>query len=312
MTMSATRPRRRTAAVRSAAVRTAAPRRRIGVGWYLGIAAVVAAVLGTVAWLSVSAGHSGPAGPAAAPVTPLSSQSTATVATVNGEAVPVREFELFLAKDRAAAYAYFQQHYGVADGPGFWTTAHGGQTPTAYLEKRALADLTADAVQRALAHQYGLLADPGYPAFLQALKTENARRALALTQHQPVYGPVQYTEANYFDYLLGNLVAQLQTTLVAKGQIAVNDSILRQYYAAHPDQFEQSAAGSGIDAGTGSGTESKVAGPPAPPVTESYAQAKAQVQQAYVVQQYDAYVAKLASAATVHVNQTVLAQIPVD
>jgi len=88
MTMSATRPQRRTAAIRSAAVRTTAPRGRIGVGWYLGIAVIVAAVVGTVAWLSVSGGHSGPAGPAAASVTPLSSQSMATVATVNGEAVP--------------------------------------------------------------------------------------------------------------------------------------------------------------------------------------------------------------------------------
>jgi hypothetical protein len=238
---------------------------RIGVG----VAAVIAAVGGTCAWMSVSGGRSG-AGPGAAPAAgvtaTLSAQSMDTVATVGGTAIPVREFELFLARDRAAAFAYFQQHYGASDGPAFWTTAHGGQTPTAYLERQALTDAVSTTVQRQLAQRYSLLSDPGYPAFLQALSTENARREAALSRHQPIYGPVQYTEANYFTYQLDNLVPQIQTALIDKGLVTTAATLPRQYYSTHPDQLQQ---------------------------------------------QYDAYVTGLAKAATVHVDDAVLAQVPV-
>jgi hypothetical protein len=227
----------------------------------------------------------------------------AVVATVNGQGVPVRELELFLAQERAPTFAYFQQHFGDGDSVGFWTTSHGGQTPRDYLEKLALADVTRATVQQDLELTYGLLADPGYASFLRAWQAENARRALAISRHQVIYGPVQYTEADYFSYVFGQLADSLQTKLVQKGVITVATSALRRYYLAHPAEYQQSANGKGQD--------TTVIGPVAPPAAAPFGKVKAQVQQDYVQERYNALVTRLAGAASVHVNPSILAAVQV-
>ena len=238
-----------------------------------------------------------------ASVTP-SSQSMAVVATVNGITIPVREFELFLAQDRAATFAYFRQKYGAVDSRTFWTTPYGGQTPQAYLKQHALTDAVNTTVQRQLAHGFGILPDATYSEFLQALAAENTRRGLAVKQGQPVYGPVQYTETNYFSYLLEQQVPALQDALVNKGVIVITESALCQFYAAHQGQFRTTSS----EAASGTPTT----GPGSPPAADSFAQAEPQVRMAYVQQQYDAYLSKAVEAATVTVDQTVLAQIPIN
>lgn len=227
----------------------------------------------------------------------------AVVATVNGDAIPVREFELFLAQDRAATFAYFQQNYGATGDRMFWNTRYGGQTPREYLEQHALTDAVNTTIQRQLAHDFGILPDVTYGGFLQALDAENARRRLAAKRGQPIYGPVQYTEANYFNYLLDQEIPTLQDALVKKGVIGVTESALRQYYAAHQDEFRANPSDAARTA--------TVTGPVSPPAVEPYDQAEPQVRMAYIQQQYNAYVSRTAADATVETDQPVLAQIPV-
>ena len=145
---------------------------------YLGAGALTAAVAALVTVLSTAGCGSAP--PSAQSAAWVSPDSMTTVVTVNGQGVPVRELELFLAQDRAATFAYFQQKYNDNDRPGFWTTGYGGQTPQDYLRKAAIADATRATVTLQLGRTSGLLADPGYAAFLQSLNAENAQRRQAL------------------------------------------------------------------------------------------------------------------------------------
>src|SRR5207244_4102476 len=113
--------------------------------WILaGVAVALSAIL--VAGIYVARRHSGHPVPEPA--------ATATVATVNGTAVPLREFSIFLAKERASTFTYFQQKYRATDGPAFWTTRYGGQTPADYLKHLALGDVTRVMVQLQLADKY--------------------------------------------------------------------------------------------------------------------------------------------------------------
>lgn len=262
------------------------PRRRVSPRFCGGVL-TLALVAGGVAAVSLSL-LGGRSSAAAAPVTPsISPDSMAVVETVDGAALPVREYELFLAEDRAETFAYFQQHYSVGDSSTFWTTAHGGQTPTAYLKAVALADATKALVQQVLATKDGVVSAFTYAGFLEAWQAQNASRASAIAAHQVIYGPTSYSESDYFTYVSDQLSEQLRTALTNKGVIKVADAALESYYNSHKSQF------TGIDG----------------PV--SFAQEKSVVQQYYVQAAYSTLVAQQTKQAAVHVDQSVLAAISI-
>ncbi|MFF7558847.1 hypothetical protein ACFZB4_02585 [Streptomyces pseudovenezuelae] len=268
-----------TMSVRQARRPASVPRRRTASrravpGWAVTLAAVLGALaIAAVALLTGGQRHTG-ATPVALPPPP-----TAVVAEINGQKIPVREFALYLAQERAATFAHFSRTYGVGDGPRFWTTAHDGTTPAEYLKRHALADAARSTVVLALAHRHHLIADPGYDAFLASWTAENARRRQAVATHQVIYGPTQYTEANYFTYVLHDLDARLEPALAADGTIAAPESALRAYYRAHHDTFRQQE-GKGGDITT-------------PP----FGEVAAQVRQAYVHDRYQAMTDRLARTA---------------
>jgi hypothetical protein len=262
---------------------------------YLGAGALIAAVATLVIVLSTAACGSAP--PSAAWISP---DSMATVVTVNGQRVPVRELELFLAQDRAATLAYFQQKYNDNDRPGFWTTAYGGQTPQDYLRKAAIADAMRATVTLQLGRTSGLLADPGYSAFLQSLNAENAQRRQALSENQPIYGPAQFTESGYFTYIQIQLGISITKTLISHGVIHLTDAALEQYYRHHISDYQQ-----------GGGTSPDQVGP-GPSTPQPFAQVKDEVAQDFEQASYDAIITHLAGTASVAVNARVLAAVEID
>jgi len=267
-------------------------------------AGVAALILIALCFTLLAAFGGAPARSTAASTATIPPTSMTTVLTVDGQGVPVREFELFLAQDRAETFAYYQQHYAVSDQPGFWTTAHGGQTPTVYLKKLALADAVHATVQFNLAHTYGLIPDPGYAAFLDSLTAENKSRALALSQHQPIYGPEQYTETTYFTYVLSQTGNRLQAALVDHKVISVTDSALLRYYNAHRENYQEADLNA-------SGTDAGVSGPPTQSGIAPFAQVKAEVTQDYETTGYNALISRLAATASVRIDAGVLAAVQI-
>ena len=267
---------------------------------YLGAGALIAAVAALVTVLSTAGCGSAPqSAQSAQSAAWISPDSMATAVTVNGQGVPVRELELFLAQDRAATFTYFQQKYNDNDRPGFWTTAYGGQTPQDYLRKAAIADATRATVTLQLGRASGLIADPGYAAFLQALNAQNAQRRQALSEHQPIYGPTQFTESGYFTYVQIQLGIGITKTLVSHGAIHVTDAALEQYYQRHLADYQQ-----------GGGISPDQVGPN-PSTPQPFAQVKDEVTQDFEQASYNALITRLAGAASVRVDAGVLAAIQV-
>jgi len=267
------------------------------------VAAVVLAA-GTAIAAAAASGHASTPKPSVAVV--LSPESMATVETVDGDPLPVREYELFLARDRAETFAYFQQHYGVADSANFWTTAHGGETPSDHLKHAALADATNALVQQELAVKYGVVSGFTYAGFLTAWQNQNASRAAAVAAHQVIYGPTSYSESDYFTYVSEQMAQQLRIVLPDKGVIKVTDAELEDYYNAHKSQF---LTGGSAEQSVGS---PRVAGPPAPSTVAGFAQLKPVIEQYYVQAAYTALVAEQTQRAAVHGDQSVLAAIAID
>ena len=230
--------------------------------------------------------------------TSLPGTSMATALTVDGQAIPLRELMLQVDADRAAMFAYFQQNYHAGDTAGFWHIRFGTTTPADYLTEHAITDTVSIAVERHLAQQRGLLADAGYPAFLQSWTAENARRAAALANHQVIYGPTQYSEAGYFTYLMGNVVPRLEQALAKDGTISVTDADVQAYYAAPPEKFLPAAA---------KGSKPLQAGPR---TTAPFQTVEAQARQLYLDDAFHAYLASAAARANVVKANDILARIP--
>ncbi|MFE2426797.1 hypothetical protein ACFXJ5_08585 [Streptomyces sp. NPDC059373] len=274
---------------------TARPPRRVLPWWLLG--AVALAVAAAITGLSLLA-DSGAPRQATAP------SPAAVIATIDGQTIPVREFSLYLAQERSATFTHFQNTFGAQDGPHFWTTSYGGRTPTDYIKKQALADVTRTTVQQRLAHRYGLLADPGYAAFLFNWTKENQRRQQAVASHQVIYGPVQYTEANYLGYVLNSLTFSLEKKLADAHVITTDDKALRSYYLAHKSDFRQAKKSGAVSLTSPNGRT--------PITTPPFTQVRKQVQQAYLDDRYKAMVKQLVRSARVTVARRTFQAVTVN
>jgi len=158
--------------------------------------------------------------------------STAVIATIDGEPVAVGEFLLHLNAQRGRVYARFQALARVEDTDRFWHADYHGVTPWAFLKAQALEDLKAVKVQQGEARRAGLIDDTSYAAFRRRFEDENRRRAAAVEKGEPVYGPVQVGEWEFYNYELAQLVLRLKRRL-AEDALQVSAVEARQYFEQH-------------------------------------------------------------------------------
>ena len=158
------------------------------------------------------------------------------VAKVNGEVVSVREFERRIIRNRALAYNYFRQKYGAQDSADFWTTSYSGEVPVEWIRKKALDECVRIKIEQALARDKSVVGDISYTAFLDSLDRENERRRKALAAGQPIYGPQQYKEDEYFTYLFNNMLVELKRRL-SQQEFHVSEETLRARYEADKDRL---------------------------------------------------------------------------
>lgn len=185
---------------------------------------------------------------------------SSVVAYVNG--VPISEVHLRrrMRKHRALVHSYFNRKYNAQDHPDFWTTSYGGEIPLEVLRQRTLEQCVRIKVKQLLGKEKGLVNDISYGTFLQNLKDENERRKIAVANGEVIYGPVQYRELYYFDYLMDILEIDLMRKL-AEVEFLASDETLRRYYDLVKDKLYKreddiriqsitipfSASGSGLD-----------------------------------------------------------------
>lgn len=157
-----------------------------------------------------------------------------SLGSINGSPVDRREFALLVSQERVKAAQYFKQRYNAAVNESFWTTSYEGVTPADYTRQAALDRLVEYRLEQRLALQYGLETPGSYEQFLDRLRTENERRKAALQNGQPIYGPVQYSEWTYYDYLHSNLLIQLKDKL-KETELTVSEDETHQAYEQRKD-----------------------------------------------------------------------------
>ncbi|MCV4230921.1 peptidylprolyl isomerase [Virgibacillus sp. LDC1] len=139
------------------------------------------------------------------------------IATVDGVEIHISEFQRAIRANRAGIIKYFHEKYDSAQSTDFWSTTYGDETPLELIKKKALEDSIHLKMRQILAKEQGVLSDISYDGFVHNFNLENERRQKAIKNHQVVFGPAQYTEETYFEYVMGN------TTLSVKNQLMEHD-----------------------------------------------------------------------------------------
>ena len=110
----------------------------------------------------------------------------------------------------------------------FWYTSVDGETPIDKLKKEALDAAVKNKLIQVLGKEKGLVDDISYNAFLEGLDAENKRREDALANNQPIYGPQRFSEQVYFDKIISDLRAELQSK-IAEETVFSHDEMYRMY-----------------------------------------------------------------------------------
>jgi len=141
---------------------------------------------------------------------------TDTVLTINGEPVCIDEFYHIMSGLKSNVFSYFFQKYNIEGSEGFWTTSFNGETPLDFLINSTIETIKRIKIEQILINKYGITEDISYSGFLKDLLSENERRVKAVANNQPVYGPIQYDERVYYEYLLSERREKLKQLLSGK------------------------------------------------------------------------------------------------
>ncbi|MCU0455703.1 MAG: hypothetical protein MUE74_05315 [Bacteroidales bacterium] len=149
--------------------------------------------------------------------------------TVNGEPVTEAEYLHIMAGLRSDIYSFFSVKYGSQMSRTFWSETIDGTTPSGMLKTETIDKLKIIKTEQSLFRKYGITSDISYPCFIKELESENERRKRASEMNLPFYGPAEYDEKTYYEYLNAERRNKLRSVLSLK-ELAVTDEEILRYH----------------------------------------------------------------------------------
>lgn len=167
----------------------------------------------------------------------FNNSSNIVVFYVNGTPVTKEEFQIHMNELKSTTFAYFVEKYGASDSKTFWTDDFDGEVPLEKLKTDTAKEIIEIKIKQIIAKENGIIDFIKYQDFKKRLFDENRRRLEAKKKNEPIYGPTQYSEGEYYRYLLGNMEEELIKKL-AKTTLAVSEEQEKEYYENNLDQFK--------------------------------------------------------------------------
>jgi hypothetical protein len=159
------------------------------------------------------------------------------VAYVNGEGIAVTLFKKNIVKYKTNVYNQFSQKYTNQTADGFWETSfENDKVPSEVLKRKALDESIRIITQQILARNKGLLEDISYSGFLNRLNSLNESRKQTVINKKVIYGPIEYTESEYFDYLLSLDIIALKEKL-AREDFDISENNIRAFYNSNKNEL---------------------------------------------------------------------------
>ncbi|MGO4347434.1 hypothetical protein AB4Z45_18265 [Paenibacillus sp. MCAF9] len=146
------------------------------------------------------------------------------VATVNGEPIRYGELSIMMQRKRSDAVRYFYDNYQAEDSANYWTTIYGKEKPMDWLKAAALDEAVQIKMQQIIAKNEGIVQRIDYIDFRENWVLENNRRKKAAEQKQLIYGPLQYEENAYYEYVFSNMVLQYKEKQRERSGLTVDEA----------------------------------------------------------------------------------------
>ena len=177
--------------------------------------------------------------PAALPGAPVVSQRLPGEAAVvvDRDVVTLDEFNWFMDQERVSVFEYLKTKCNFDYDKDFWTRACEGTTPRALLQKKTVDRVAREKVEQILFRELGLIQEVRYSAFLENLEKLNRDREQAVKDGRVIYGPVRYTQLQYYGHWKATLQIQAKGKL-AQERLAVGEPEVRAYYDQNKDRFK--------------------------------------------------------------------------
>lgn len=131
---------------------------------------------------------------------------------------------------RATVINRIVTEHGITDMSGFWEKSFNGHLPQKIIQQQALDTLVVFKVQELLLQERGLWPYANYPELLSDLKVTNENRTRMASEGDVIYGPVNYTELIFFDYLFSNAIIQLKKRLIKEGELIAEEKELWNHF----------------------------------------------------------------------------------
>lgn len=161
------------------------------------------------------------------------------VMTIDGEKISQEELNFYINRNKALVADYFHKNYDAQVDQGFWERDFSGEQPKDKLLKDATASLRYYKAILSDCKEKKLIDDISFSYFQKSLKVENERRNNAINNGKVIYGNSQYTENNYFDYVVSNLQIKQKELMVEQGLLNPDDTDLIQFYRQIRDQYSE-------------------------------------------------------------------------
>jgi hypothetical protein len=163
------------------------------------------------------------------------------VMRVNGEPVTQKEFQFLMKDEMSAVTTYFQVKHGADDGPNYWTTSFGGETPLDVLKQRSYKKAVEGKVMQEIAREQGLIQDISFSRIERDWEAYNASRKQRQTFGGIIYGLDRFSFRQYYSYYMSQLRIKLEKKL-GQEELRVTDGEVRAYYDTHPELYRSRQA----------------------------------------------------------------------
>ncbi len=188
-------------------------------------------------------------------------------------------------QDRAGVFQFVKAKFNLDYGTNFWGRELSGGSPSALLRQRTVERIIHEKVQQLLFLKLGLVEDIRYASFVKNLERLNRERESAARQGQVIYGPVRYTQIQYYAHWMTGLRLRA-TEQLAQSRWNVTDVQVRDFYERNKEQFRSGEAASTSTQDTDSETSSSSTTRASQPIL-SFEEAKPRARSLYLDHLYE-------------------------
>ncbi|WP_053983607.1 peptidylprolyl isomerase [Niameybacter massiliensis] len=164
-----------------------------------------------------------------------------TYLKINQKSIGKDEIYFIVSSMKSSVISQVQGKYGLAYNESFWDTQVDDTTPRNILEEKVIETLVRNTVIEELLSAEGILQYDSFEAFNKLLVNVNEMRKKAVANKEVIYGPIEYSQFDYYNYLMANNLITLRERYMASEKVELTDDRLRAYEQSHPELIHTEA-----------------------------------------------------------------------